>query len=616
MLRLSPSVCPFCELRSLAKALNPSCQSSRNAATLQKRKPSRMILSERVARGSPSKTAAGRPAAPRSRNSPFGGMNTTEVPRTLQYQKNQISAAERKRQTRLVPGAKNKREEKPKDPMRALKMQRRLSNVSYEKRNRIKQEIMERESFDDFDLLPIVKEAVTEQVLAGLTEVAPSPIQRLAIPALLNMEDKKRRKKSRFDAEAKRGMQQFLLAAETGSGKTLAYLLPIIDALKRAEYQDKKRKEQEEAEKMKLKEQQGRMLELDAPEVPVDAGRPKAIILLPTAELVNQVGAVAKSLSHTVKFRAAMISSSFTSTVIRNRLFAPSGVDIVISTPHLLSSIAESDPHILSRVTHLVCDEADSLLDRSFSPITSGLLDRATPSLEQLVFCSATIPRSVDAYLNKRYPETKRLVTPNLHAIPRRVQLSVIDIEKVPYQGNRDLACAQTIWDIGKEAAEVGEDRGEKKIVVFVNEREKTIELANFLKAKGIGAVALSRDSDDRQQAETLAAFTGTPTPPKKPQTTSESKDEGLAISFPPNKLSNTRVLVTTDIGSRGIDTLLVKHVILHDVPHTSIDFIHRLGRVGRMGRRGRGIVLVGKNDRKDIVKEVREGMFKGQALI
>ncbi|KAF7196289.1 ATP-dependent RNA helicase mrh4, mitochondrial [Pseudocercospora fuligena] len=613
MLRLSPSVCPFCELRSLAKALGPSWQSSRNAATLQKRKPSRMVLSERVGRGSPSKTAGGRPTAPRSRNNPFGGMNTTEAPRALQYQKNQISAAERKRQTRLVPGAKNKREEKPKDPMRALKMQRRLSNVSYEKRNRIKQEILERESFDDFDLLPIVKEAVTNNVLAGLTEVAPSPIQRLAIPALLNMEDKKRRKKSRFEVEAKQRMQQFLLAAETGSGKTLAYLLPIIDALKRTEYKDKKRKEQEEAEKLKRKEQQGRMLELDAPEVPVDAGRPKAIILLPTAELVNQVGAVAKSLSHIVKFRTAMISSSFTSTVIRNRLFAPGGVDLVISTPHLLSSITESDPHIPSRVTHLVCDEADSLLDRSFSPITSGILDRATPSLEQLVFCSATIPRSVDSYLNKRYPETKRVVTPNLHAIPRRVQLSIIDIEKVPYQGNRDLACAQTIWDIGKEAAEAGEERGEKKIVVFVNEREKTIELANFLKAKGIDAVALSRDSDDRKQAETLAAFTGTSS---KPQSKTDPQADGLAFSSTPKKLSNTRVLVTTDIGSRGIDTLLVKHVILYDVPHTSIDFIHRLGRVGRMGRRGRGIVLVGKNDRKDIVKEVREGMFKGQALI
>jgi ATP-dependent RNA helicase MRH4, mitochondrial len=81
-------------------------------------------------------------------------------------------------------------------------------------------------------------------------------------------------------------------------------------------------------------------------------------------------------------------------------------------------------------------------------------------------------------------------------------------------------------------------------------------------------------------------------------------------------RLANTKVLVTTDLGSRGIDTLSVRHVILYDVPHTTIDFVHRLGRVGRMGRRGRAVVLVGNKDRKDIVREVRDAMFKGQALI
>jgi len=80
--------------------------------------------------------------------------------------------------------------------------------------------------------------------------------------------------------------------------------------------------------------------------------------------------------------------------------------------------------------------------------------------------------------------------------------------------------------------------------------------------------------------------------------------------------LSNVRVLVVTDLASRGIDTTAVRHVILYDVPHTTIDFIHRLGRVGRMGRRGRGIVLLGKGDRRDVVREVQDGMFRGKALV
>ena len=435
-------------------------------------------------------------------------------------------------------------------------------------------------------------------------------------------------------------MQQYLLAAETGSGKTLAYLLPVVDAIKRAEAAEAQQEARNAAreEHEKRRQAKNRVFDVESPqtnEPHPSTARPRAIILLPTSELVEQVGHLVKSISHAVKYRSALLSVNYTGQVIRSRLFSTSGIDVVVSTPHLLHSITESDPNILSRVSHLVIDEADSLLDRSFSPITSSIIDRASPSLRQLILCSATIPKSLDSYLHKRFPDLRRLVTPNLHAIPRRVQLSVIDIDKIPYQGNRNLACAQVIWDIGKEASEQGEERL-KKIVVFVNEREKTSELAEYLRSKGIDAAALSRDSNERNQAETLASFTGAgiaaaskqqQTSPKhkaaksetfiSPGDLMESPSSNSRRQPPPlRQLSNTQVLVTTDIASRGIDTLPVKHVILYNVPHTSIDFIHRLGRVGRMNRRGRGVVLVGKNDRKDIVREVRDGMFKGAALI
>ncbi|KAI6786840.1 hypothetical protein KC327_g18904 [Hortaea werneckii] len=637
-----PFVCPPCEARAISRILYPwtGASSSRTASTLQsRRQPSRMTLSPNVARGPSNKPRDGdngksRPAARRSRNTPFGGMNITEPPRSFQDSrqagyKGRISAAEQRRASRHVKSTQKSRGEgkDSRDPMKALKMQQALANVSYERRGRVKQELAERDSFDDFDLLPIIKESIPRQALGGMTDVSPTPIQRLAIPVLLGTEEGKRRRKRKelIPDGGKKEMQQFLLAAETGSGKTLAYILPIIDAIKRAE----KAEQEQERTQAAQQDRQNRAFEIEAPDVDEphpSTGRPRAIILLPTSELVAQVGALVKSLSHTVKFRSAMISSSYTATVIRSRLFSPGGIDIVISTPHLLSSITESDPNVLSRVTHLVIDEADSLLDRSFSPTTSAIVDRASPSLQQLVLCSATIPRSLDSYVHKRFPAARRLVTPNLHAIPRRVQLSVVDIDRVPYQGNRDLACAQTIWDIGKEALEQGEDRGagtptaganERKIVVFVNEREKTVELASYLRSKGIAATALSRDSDERNQAEILAEFTGVATPSSTTTTTTTSSNGSSHRAVPRGRLlPSTKVLVMTDLGSRGIDTLAVKHVILYDVPHTSIDFIHRLGRVGRMGRRGRGVVLVGRHDRKDVVREVREGMFRGQALI
>lgn len=519
---------------------------------------------------------------------------------------------------RHVKGGRGK-QTKEKEPMKALKMQRALANVSYEKRGKTKLELAERDRFEEFDLLSEIKESVPVQALGGLDDIAPTPIQRLAIPALLGTEDGKRRKKGKdaLTTPTKKEMQQFLLAAETGSGKTLAYVLPVIDALKRAEALEAEQAAAEAEQEKQMKAAPGQGYELPSPEVDdphPTTGRPRVIILVPTQELVAQVGSLVKSLSHTVKFRAAMISANYSSTIIRNRLFSPQGIDIVISTPHLLNSITESDPNVLSRVSHLVIDEADSLLDRSFSPLTSSIIDRATPSLQQLILCSATIPRSLDTYLHKRYPSIRRLTTPNLHAIPRRVQLTVVDIDKIPYQGNRDLTCAQVIWDLGKEADSDGHvSTTEKRILVFVNEREKADEVASYLQSKGIDASALSRDVTDRTSTATLAAFTGTLTPA---QIEKQKKDDLKTADPSARRLRGVKVLVTTDIASRGIDTTAAKTVILYTVPHTSIDFIHRLGRVGRMGRRGRGIVLVGRGDRKDVVREVREGMFKGMALI
>ena len=541
------------------------------------------------------------------------------------------SAAELKRSTKS-----KERPQKERETFHALKMHKALTAIPYGQRTSIKARIQEKDSFEDFSFLPIIQESIATQVLSGMSKFSPTPIQRLAIPVLLGNESRAVRRKA-FEAGNK-AMEQFLLAAETGSGKTLAYLLPVLDAIKRGEIL-----ETEQEARWNTRDRKERDIDTHFVEPPPEdaphptTGRPRAIILLPTSELVTQVGSVAKMLSHKVKFRSGMISTAYTPKVIRNRLFSPAGIDVLISTPHLLASISESDPNVLSRVTHLIIDEADSLLDRSFAPSTSTIIDKSTPSLKQLLLCSATIPQSLESYLRNRFPGMRRLVTPNLHAIPRRVQLGVVDVEKQPYCGNKMLACADTIWSIGKAAAENKiTEAGEPStthLLVFVNERERSQEVADYLTSKGIDAVALNRDTPEQRQSETLSEFTTA----TRDQTSSDLAPNDLAIvpsgpnysppstngdfpegqsSRPKRHLANTKVLVSTDLGSRGIDTLAVRHVVLYDVPHSTVDFIHRLGRTGRMGRRGRGIVLVGKHDRRDVVREVREGMYKGQALI
>ena len=594
-----------------------------------------MSLSPNVARP-PTPTKTKDRSTGERRNSPFGGMNRRTA--NIHRAQRPPSAAALKR------SGSEKAPQKEKETFHALKMQKTLSDVSYGRRNAIKSKLTTIDDFRDFNLLPAVEEAVATQALSDLTHIEPTPIQRVAIPSILG--NSPREKQRNNPASITGGMQQFLLAAETGSGKTLAYLLPVLDAVKRTEATEVERQAQAriKAEEEAMDAGPNR---LEPPPVTTakhaTAARPKAIVLLPTSELVSQVGLLAKKLSHTTRFRTAMISSAYSAKVIQNRVFAPAGIDLLVSTPQLLASISNSDPNILSRVTHLVIDEADSLLDRSFAPSTSTIIDKTTPSLKQLILCSATIPRSLDSFLLRRFPDMRRLVTPNLHAIPRRVQLGVVDIDKQPYQGNRLLACADTVWSIGKAAlrdeSSLENQASSTKLLVFVNERETCKEVAEYLESKGIEAIALSRDTPEQRQSEILQEFTTRET---SSSTSAKNEDSDPAFDEPsepaenapivrhhsslgrgivptsnaPRKLINTKVLVATDLGSRGIDTLAVRHVILYDVPHSTIDFIHRLGRTGRMGRRGRGIVLVGKHDRKDVVREVREGMFKGQALI
>jgi ATP-dependent RNA helicase MRH4, mitochondrial len=615
-------------------------------ATRQRKKPSRMVLSSDVGLSSEEIRERKRRAAP----NPFGGMNQTEARIPIRREPPRVArpraAPQRTALQTTAPESTEviRKREKTSSPKadkplyHALKMQQTLTPVSYYQRTATKEKLDSIQSFEHFNLLPDVNSAIYSQALAGMTLV-PTPVQKLAIPALLSKKGEFQKSKRKAQ-DGTPQFDQFLLAAETGSGKTLAYLLPVIDALKRQEQLDTIAEAEQKEEDLKRKAEKKDALglfDLEPPDLApphTNMGRPRALILLPSSELVAQVGKVVKLMGHTIKYKSASISSNLTPTVIRSRLFNPNGIDIVISTPHLISSIAEKDPNILSRVTHIVVDEADSLLDRSFSNTTTSLIDRAAPTMKQLILCSATIPRSLDNFLDKRFPTIKRLVTPKLHSIPRRVQLGVVDIDKAPYSGQRQLACADVVWQIGKSVHEdTSSHHTVKCILVFVNEREQAEELAAYLASKGIEAVPLTRDTPEARQSAILSTFTerNAIEGDEKPPLSAEGKGRSFrdfvpfdgtptgptASSRPSSKrLPNTKVLVTTDLGSRGIDTLAVRHVILYDVPHTTIDFVHRLGRTGRMGRRGRGIVLVGKHDRKDVVREVKEAMFKGQALI
>lgn len=567
-------------------------------------------------------------SASRTRSRPSRAASSTEVEDKIATTGNEYA------QEKSAKPLRTKKNDDDRPLFHALKMQQALTPMSYAQRDTIKAKLEKITTFEELGLMPYVTNSVYTQLLPHLTEYTPTPVQKLAIPALLSKkgayEKEKNQKvggKARFD--------KFLLAAETGSGKTLAYLLPVINAVKQQEEQDRIEEAEREAQQTKEKEErfQNNIFAADPSETEKkskfhpNTGRPRALILLPSSELVSQVGQVVKLLGHSIKYKSTNFSSNNSPTFIYKSLFNPNGIDIVVSTPHLIGSIAQKEPSILSRVQYLVLDEADSLLDRSFAEASVNIIDRSAPSLKQLILCSATIPNSLDRFIDKNFPDAKRIVTPKLHTIPRRVQLGAVDIDRDPYRGSRDLACADIIWQLGKAVHDDAFAKHTvKHILVFVNQREKAEEVAKFLITKGIEAVSLTRDTTEQRQAEILSSFTAVDRVEGEDKEEQSPKKFSSFIPFddtfkefkdkPTRHLPNTKVLVATDLASRGIDTLAVRHVVLYDVPHTTIDFVHRLGRMGRMNRRGRGIVLMGRDDRKDIIREVREAMHKGQALI
>ena len=310
MSRAIQPLCLLCQHKFLTRRFAPThvrpWQSSRTMAQKQRRRsPSRMTLSPKVA--SPVKpTTTSENSTREDRNSPFGGMNMKSA--QITRAPNRRSAAEIKRSSggREIP---QKEERDNQDTFKALKMQRALTPVSYKKRASVKESISEIESFDQFELLPVIKGSIAKQALTGLDYITPTPIQRLAIPTLLGQSLGRRQRSPQVEKE---GMEQFLIAAETGSGKTLAYLLPVLDAIKKAEVVDAEVEAVEQAEKEEKRKTNNYYVEppplSDRPHP--TTGRPRAIILLPTSELVTQVGTLAKALSphHQVPLLSTFVS--------------------------------------------------------------------------------------------------------------------------------------------------------------------------------------------------------------------------------------------------------------------------------------------------------------------
>jgi superfamily II DNA/RNA helicase len=415
----------------------------------------------------------------------------------------------------------------------------------------------ERESltFGNMGLHPLLVQGLE----LGLGFQKPSEVQALVISRVLSQSSQNK---------------DTLVASETGSGKTLAYMVPLFQTLKIQEEKVLNATSTDEVliqHTLEAVMPDGQLVSSTAglPSIR-KLGRPRAIVMVPSRELVHQIASVAKALSHHCKLRVMGIHSRTRPSHVKKALkSAP--VDLLVSTPGALQEHLKSSTLGLNQLQFMVLDEADTLFDRGFQEDVSKILKAASGSAKKngnalrTLFVSATLPKSLLTTLKTDYPNLERLATPGLHRGVKGVHQYFLKLDSSTTKHNLLLEVLKQ--DVVRDP----------RILIFCNTKKSCEQVYVFLKSKGYNVSNLSSSTTLKNREELLNEF----------------RKEGNV------QKDGCQIMVATDLASRGIDTTSCRHVILFDFPHTTIDYLHRAGRVGRMGRKGKVTAFVGRKDRK-----------------
>jgi ATP-dependent RNA helicase RhlE len=296
-------------------------------------------------------------------------------------------------------------------------------------------------------------------------------------------------------------------------------------------------------------------------------GRPdgiKCLVMAPTHELALQINGVFKDLGKHTRITSFCIHGGVDQDPQIAQL--NKGVDILIATPGRMFDLVSQGVLNLKRVEILVLDEADHMLDLGFIKDIRDLM-RHLPRKRQTLFFSATINEKIK---NLAYS----LVTDAI-----RIQISPKD----PVAKNIKHAVAFVEMDDKRFFLEDAiKNNKDKKILVFVRTKVRAERVK-----KAIARVELKVDTihSDKEQAEresTMNAF----------------------------RKGELKVLVATDVSARGIDIPNVEAVINYDLPDTSENYVHRVGRTGRGSEKGQAISYC-STEEKELLKEIEENLGK-----
>lgn len=349
--------------------------------------------------------------------------------------------------------------------------------------------------FSSLPLSPALQRAVNELGFERLT-----PIQAQSLPLLLAGKD-------------------VIGQSVTGSGKTAAFALALLQRVSLAER------------------------ELGG------------VVVCPTRELSAQVAREFRKLGKHLPGLSVLVLAG--GQPVRPQADAlERGVHVVVGTPGRIVDLLERRSLRVHRVSTVVLDEADRMLEMGFLDDVARILN-ALPKQRQTVFFSATFPDSIEA-LTQKYQQGAVRVNAG-HAEEARLPIE----EQVLHVGEREEnkleALARTLDHYAPDSA-----------LVFANRKVTVVELEQALAAQGRSVASLHGDLEQFERDRVMAKF----------------------------RNGSTRVLVATDVAARGIDLDSLDLVVNFDLPKQPEIYLHRIGRTGRAGRAGLAVSLCTAGER------------------
>jgi ATP-dependent RNA helicase RhlE len=277
--------------------------------------------------------------------------------------------------------------------------------------------------------------------------------------------------------------------------------------------------------------------------------RVRTLILVPTRELAAQVGESIRLYSRYMPWSTKTLIVFGGISINPQMMALRGGADIVVATPGRLLDLVDHNALRLADVTTLVLDEADRLLDLGFADELARIIERL-PSRRQNLLFSATFPPAVHVFTERLLHDPVRIDVASTPATqPAIVQRAILTDPTHRTQLLRHLIVEQ----------------GWTRVLVFVATKYSTEHVAEKLRRAGIKAAAFHGKLSQGARTKALADF----------------------------KASRAQVLIATDVAARGLDIVQLPAVVNYDLPRSTVDYTHRIGRTGRAGESGVAVSFV-----------------------